>query len=132
MRILRGAGLVLAFGLSAWAAPACHPVAGERILAGDLAAASAAFSAIPADTPFAFAPPLRATRVYLVGELERIAARYQLTLDHPEDICFERAAQLLRPEQLVAAMRNVPGFAAAQIEIVEFTRSPVPKGELRF
>ncbi|HVV43744.1 MAG TPA: hypothetical protein VHC72_01020 [Bryobacteraceae bacterium] len=117
--------LLLAFVASA-AHAACLPVAGDRILASDLARADARFAALPGDLPLAFTP-----HVFHLAELQRIARANGLALESLSEVCFEM--QLHAPDEadfLEAMRRSLP--PSAVITMVEMFPSPVPAGTIVF
>jgi len=123
----------LAMGGTLWAqASGCLSFAGERILAGELAGAWPEFAAVPADTSLCFAPAPGVRRVFRVAELERLAKRYNIAQPPTSEVCFERPLRQLTREDLTAAIQQQPGLSGAHVEIVEFSQSPVPQGEIVF
>ncbi len=111
---------------------ACTTVAGERITAGDLARTLPAFTSVAPDTPIGYSPVPGARRLYRIVELERLAARYRVTLEPAREICFERVMEMLTPERVADAMKHGLGDLEARIEVVEMSRYPVPPGEIHF
>ncbi len=102
----------------------------DSITAGDLARAVPAFRAVPANTVLAFAPAPGVARVFRRAELRRLAVRYGVPGEPQAEPCFARRQAALDAGRLLAAMqRQLP---EARIEVVEFTRGPVPAGELEF
>ena len=119
---------ILAAGGPLWSQ--CLDVAGERILARDLARAVPAFSSLPGELPVGFAPSAGARRQYGHAELERLARRYGVELSPEAAACFVRRLDLLTPQRMTEALAAaLPG---AQIEIVDYSRQPTPAGALRF
>ncbi len=115
-----------------WALVACWPLASEaeRITAGDLARAVAAFASVPAETPLAPAPEAAIPRVLRASELRRLAARWEIGPVPETDVCFtRRVAPLDRPRLLAALREQLP---EARIELLDFSRQPVPEGTLVF
>jgi flagella basal body P-ring formation protein FlgA len=114
----------------------CLRVAGERILARDVAAVIPAFAALPADEPLGFAPAPGARRVLTARELALLAERRGIKLEATGGLCVERAARRLDPEQVRAALEAALAAsgtpAEARLEIVDFSRYAVPEGELEF
>jgi len=102
----------------------CIPVAADsdRVRARDLAA--------PADdTPVALAPAPGVQRVFRIGELQRLLARWPEI--HPDrEICVERPVTPLDPERLLDAMRRQ--LPQARIELRDYSRAPAPEGQLEF
>jgi flagella basal body P-ring formation protein FlgA len=108
----------------------CVPVAGERILAGDLARAVPVFAGLPPELALGYAPAPGSRRAYSAAELARLAGRYGLTVDPGVDACLVRPAESLTRERVTAAMlATVP---KARIEVLELSRQPVPPGEIYF
>jgi flagella basal body P-ring formation protein FlgA len=113
-------------------ASGCIAIEGERILARDLAQSLPAFSTVPADTQIGYAPVPGVKRFFYTPELQRLAARYHLTLSQDAEVCIERVLEPLRPEAVVEAMKKALGAPEARIEVVELSRFPVPRGEIEF
>lgn len=108
----------------------CLPVQGERILAGDLARAVPAFAGLAPELVLGYAPAPGARRVYGAAELSRLARRYGLAAEPGMEVCFARPLETLTSERVAAALREA--LPAARIEILEFSKQPVPPGELSF
>jgi len=127
--------LLIALLLAARFAPGasgCVAIEGERILARDLAQTVPAFNTAPADTQVGFAPVPGVKRFFHTPELQRLAARYNVTLPPDAEVCIERVLEPLRPEAVVEAMKKALGVPEARIEVVELSRFPVPRGEIEF
>lgn len=105
------------------------PSGADHITTADLAAAIPAWAAIPL-MPVAPAPAPGVERVFRASELERLAARYGVTAGAPSDVCFARPVAPLDPARITAAMRRQ--MPKAKIEILEYSRVPVPAGEIEF
>jgi flagella basal body P-ring formation protein FlgA len=117
-------------GLWRAALAGCIPVPGERIVARDLARALPAFAALPPDLALGYAPSPGAVRTYAAAEVSRLARRYGLTVEPGAQACFLGPVETLTGERVAAAMQAaMPG---ARIEVLEFSRQPVPPGELQF
>jgi len=108
----------------------CVPVSGGRILAGDMARAVPAFAGIAPELALGSAPAPGARRTYDAAELARLARRYGLVVEPGVEACFVRPLETLTGERVAAAVRAA--MPAAHIEVVEFSRQPIPPGELRF
>jgi flagella basal body P-ring formation protein FlgA len=118
----------LLFGL---AISVCFPVAGERILMRDLAAALPAFAGADAEQIIGFAPAPGAQRRLSVGEVSRLAASNGISSDTVEPVCFERKLTPLNKEQVASALRaSLP--AGAEFELLEFSHVRIPEGTLEF
>jgi len=113
----------------ALAGAACLPVTGERIRAQDMAKAIPAFGALPAELSLGYAPASGSSRTYGTAELMRLARRYGLA-EPAGEVCFVQPLRTLTPEVVAAALRAV--LPAAGIEVVDFSRQPVPDGDVRF
>jgi flagella basal body P-ring formation protein FlgA len=109
----------------------CIAVDGDRILASDMAKAVPAFAALAADVPLGFAPAPGARRVFGEQEIARLGARYGIEA-RARGGCFERATELLTEARVAGALRAAIGNETARIEILDFSRYPAPRGELRF
>lgn len=108
----------------------CLSIAGERILAGDIARAVPAFAAIAPELVLGYAPAPGARRSFGAAELARLAHRYGLIVEPGTEACFVRPLETLTRDRVAAALRAA--MPTGRIEIVEFSRQPVPPGELRF
>ncbi len=117
-----------------WAALAagCITVDGEHIRAADLAAAVPAFASLAPDETLGYAPSPGARRMLGPRELERIAGRHGLTLPAASTLCVERAMERLTQERVLGTLRAAIPNPEARIELLEFSRYPVPRGELEF
>ncbi|MDW8130123.1 MAG: flagellar basal body P-ring formation chaperone FlgA [Bryobacterales bacterium] len=123
---------LLAWVGTAGALAGCIAVEGERLLAADLAAAEPVFAALPPDTVLGWAPAPGARRLLGTRELERLAARHGLKLAAARAVCVERALAPLSGERVLEALRRALGREDARIELVDYSRRPVPRGELEF
>jgi flagella basal body P-ring formation protein FlgA len=117
--------------LAAFAMAGCLAVSAgsDRIVAGDLAPAFPALSAVPADTAIAPAPAPGVSRRFSLAELNMLAARFQV-MPATQELCIERPVAPLTPARLLEAMRRV--VPEARIEILEYSRQPAPQGEIEF
>jgi flagella basal body P-ring formation protein FlgA len=78
----------------------------------------------------ALAPAPGVARVFRVAELRSLAVRLNLPAPPDREICVTRPVAAPDPAQLLAAMRKE--LPQATIEILEFSRQPVPEGEIEF
>ena len=108
----------------------CLPVAGGRILAADMARAVPAFAGMAPELVLGYAPAPGARRNYGALELARLARRYGLVVEPGTEVCFVRPVEALTRERVAGALRVA--MPAARIELVGFSRQPIPPGELRF
>ena len=123
--------LFLAAALPALAFAGCFPIAGPRILAGDLALADPQFSFLPSTLAVGFAPEPGGKRIYTTAELERLGRANGVRVENPADICFELPVVKVREEDAAAAMRHsLP--TEAELKIIELAKFDIPAGELEF
>jgi flagella basal body P-ring formation protein FlgA len=127
--------LPLLFALSTLP-PGCRTIQAEMILARDVAAAIPAFAQVPADLRLGYLPGSGAPRILLGGDLQRIAKNQGAELSGLPDVCFSRQTFIPQPEDIRVAIRttlaDVPGIAAARIEVTSSSQHPVPFGKLIF
>jgi len=120
----------IALGL--WMAMACVAVDGDRIRARDLASAVPAFAAVPPDTEMGYTPAPGVRRVFHAAELGRLATRLGVEPGGLSDVCVERPTAPLATDTLVAALMAAVGNPEAHIEILDWSRFPVPRGQIEF
>ena len=125
---------VCIFGLAAaWAAPPCAIVEGDRILASDIAPHVPLFAELDPNLVAGFAPAPGSHRIFSGGQLRAIAERSGIAADGViPGICFERALAMLTSERIQQAMLATLKTTTMTIHLVEFSRLPVPSGELEF
>jgi flagellar basal body P-ring formation protein FlgA len=118
--------------LAAFALTGCLAVGAgaDRILAGDLAAASPVFAAASPDAEIALAPAPGVVRVFSAPELRRLAARLRLPAAPQNEICVERPVAPPDRAKLLAAMRKQ--LPEARMEILDYSRHSQPDGEIEF
>lgn len=101
----------------------------EKITTGDLAPAFPGLESVPPDVPLGLAPAPSVVRNFRLPELRGIASRFSLPAPSTE-ICVERAMTAAGPAIFLTAMqKSLPG---ATIEILEYSRRPIPAGEIQF
>jgi flagella basal body P-ring formation protein FlgA len=123
---------MLAFLLAVLTPLGCQTVSSDWIHGQDLAKAVPALATMPADAKIGPAPLPGQQRVFRVPELKRIAHAYRLTREPGEEVCFAWETAVPEREVMRAAMARALAGRDAQIDIVEASRLPVPKGELQF
>jgi flagella basal body P-ring formation protein FlgA len=122
---------LLLFSLAATAA--CLPVDGDRIVAGDLAVRETVFAVLDPAEPLGYAPAPGARRIFSEAEVRRLAETHGLApAGDSGAICFERAMEPLTAERIVKALRSSLGDSEAGLKLLDFSRQPVPHGELEF
>jgi Chaperone for flagella basal body P-ring formation len=113
-------------------AAACVAVEGERILISDLAKTVPAFRAAPGEEALGFAPAPGARRILFPREIERLAVRYGVETVPGAGACFELAAAPLSEARVSDALGRIFEGAGVSWKLVEFSRYPVPPGEIEF
>ena len=102
----------------------------DHITVRDLAPAFPGLEAATPDQTVGLAPAPGVQRLFRLPELRRLAARLNITAEPKGELCFERPVAPLDPARVVEAMRKQ--LPEAQIELLEYSRLPVPEGELEF
>ena len=111
------------------AAGACVPLSSERIRAGDMARAVAAFADLSPELVLGYAPAGGQRRLE-AAEMARLARRYGLAVQPGAEVCFVRRVEVLTGDRVAGALRAaLPG---ARIEVLDFSRQPIPHGDLHF
>src|SRR5579862_4664700 len=118
--------------LAAFALAGCLAVAPNagQIVFHDLLAAFPVATSVPPETPVAIAPSPGAQHVFRLPELSRLAIRLGLNQQPRSQVCVERPVAPPDPERLLAAMRQQ--LPAAKIEMLDYSRAPLPEGTLEF
>jgi hypothetical protein len=114
--------------LAAFALAGCVAIGAgsDKVLLRDLFPALAAEEP---DTPVALAPAPGVQRRFDLVELRRLAARFHLS-EPAGEVCVERRVTRLDPAHILDALRAL--MPTAQIELLDYTRGPVPEGDLEF
>jgi flagella basal body P-ring formation protein FlgA len=102
----------------------------DRITLLDLAPAFPGLEVATSDQPVGLAPAPGVQRMFRLPELRRLAARLNITAEPKGELCFERPVAPLDGARVTEAMRKQ--LPEAQIELLEYSRIPVPEGELEF
>lgn len=126
MRVL----VVCAGAAAAWGG--CVAVEGDRIRAAEVAQVVPAFAAAPPEAELGYAPAPGAKRYVRASELARWSVRLGVRLPQPSSACFERRMEALGAQQVRAAMEQALGGRQVRIEVLEWSRQPVPAGTLEF
>jgi flagella basal body P-ring formation protein FlgA len=124
--------LLLVVGLDSSTSSACIAVDAELISAGDLASQISEFSALSPNLEVASAPALGTTRTFHGPELQRIAARFGISLPAPHELCVERKRGTLNPAHVADVMKTSLGLPGTQVEVLELSRQANPEGTLQF
>jgi len=115
--------------------PACVPVEEDRILGKHLAAAEPAFAALDPSATVALTPAPGIRRRFSPAELSQLAVRHGIEAPAGagwREICFERPTEPLTAERVMAALRAALPSPETAIELLDFCRLPLPRGELEF
>jgi hypothetical protein len=113
--------------LPAWAGalPGCAALETDQIRARDLAALASEFSGMDPETIIAPGPMAGVTRVMRSGELSNVARRFHVTLPvAPDEVCFERASELLTEVQLQPVLQLSLGVS--EIDLLDFSHLRIP------
>jgi flagella basal body P-ring formation protein FlgA len=118
--------------LTALSLAACVAVGAstDHILLRDLAPAFPAAAVSSPDIPVALAPAPGVVRRFPIPELHRISLRLHLEAEPGGEMCVTRPVLPPDPDRFLTAMRA--RFPQASIELVDFSRWPVPEGEIEF
>jgi flagella basal body P-ring formation protein FlgA len=112
---------------------ACQVIAGDRILGKDVASASPLFAMLDPRLEVGSSPLAGVGRVMHAEELVKLAKQNGISLDAPVSaICFERATEPLTVETLLPKLQKALAIDNAKIEILDFSRSGVPRGTFDF
>jgi hypothetical protein len=114
------------------AAASCLVVEGDRILMADLAKAVPEFSAAAGGEAIGLAPAPRMVRRFFAPEIERLAKAHGIEVPPGATACFEGAAEVLTEARVLEALAKAEPDGETRISLVEFSRYPVPHGELEF
>ena len=112
--------------------PKCVEVEGDRILARDFAVSLPGFGRLSPETALAPAPMPGVRRFFHPSELAALARRYSVDIDQDAALCFERQTEMLDRDRVLEAMRLALPLPGLEIEIVETSLYPVPRGRLEF
>jgi flagella basal body P-ring formation protein FlgA len=108
----------------------CVRIEGDRIRAQDLADVPG-LEKLPPEADLGYAPLPGAIRVFSRADIHRIAVRYRIEIGL-DTFCLERATLPLEPRQVESSMRAALSGTQADIEVVETSKYPVPKGDVVF
>jgi len=109
----------------------CVTVAGDRILAADLAPAVSAFASLDPQTVIGFAPLPGVERRLSRNELVRALGQGAAAQDLPPSICVTRSSRPVDPEWIRRAMRAVLP-EDAELQLLQWPDFPLPAGRPEF
>lgn len=110
----------------------CIQVTGENIMVVELAPVHPAFGRVPESEVFGHTPVPGVRRVIKASDLAKLAARHGFDGESFADSCVERRVAPLTREAVAAAINASLNQPGAVVEIVDFSRFPVPSGKLDF
>ena len=112
----------------------CHAVRGAQIRMSDLAAAGVPFAAgLNSGLVVGYAPSGNTRRILKAEELSRIARISGVPgAAFAKPVCFVRASAVVEKDALQAALDAALNLPGARLEIVDFSRMPLPTGKLQF
>lgn len=110
----------------------CLPVERDRIIASDLFQLVPELASVNASEPVAFAPIPGATRIISPAEVRRIGHRFGVEIENAPEVCFEYPTEHLDAEKILPVMREELKLPEVNIEILEISRYPVPRGKISF
>ena len=120
IRLLAAASLAVV----SWAAE-CTPVHGPRILGRDLNLVHPGLVSVKDDEVIATTPEPGLERRLTAFEERHFGVALA-------GLCFCRATALLKVADLEKALRSVLAGRAATVEVIDFSRVPVPEGSIQF
>jgi flagella basal body P-ring formation protein FlgA len=124
---------ILILCVAARAFAACHLVEGDHILGMDFIAANPMFAGFDPNLALSSAPVPGVRRVFHQAEIVRIAHANDLHLSGPvEELCFELATKTLVKEDFLPVLGAALNIDDAEIEVLDFTHSGMPRGALEF
>jgi hypothetical protein len=110
--------------------PECRIVESDRIFVRDVAEALPEFRSADPDASIGYSPVPGAVRLVSAAEIARIARSHRVQVAAPIALCFKRKVQVLESGAILRAMKAA--IPEASLELLDFSRSPVPIGEVEF
>lgn len=111
----------------------CIEVPSSEIVAGNLADSVLAFRVLDPATPVGFAPLPGMQRILTARQLNDILRREGVSdMAEMHDICVERLTRPLSSELLRAALLSALGLSDANLDIIDYSKAPLPPGDLQF
>lgn len=112
----------------------CKVIEADRIVGADLAHENESFQPMDEAADLGHAPAAGAKRIFRVSELRTLSKQFAVNLDAEtlKEICFERATWRLTADALAPVLEKSLGDPEAHIEILDFSRQPLPLGALVF
>jgi flagella basal body P-ring formation protein FlgA len=115
----------------------CLHVDGPQVTAKELNEVFPDMKGVPADAVFGYTPAPGAIRWLRATELEAFASRNGGMLSAAHGLCVRRSTRKLELEEVRAAViealkASFPDSATAQVQILDFSKEPMPPGQLQF
>lgn len=114
------------------ASAACIAVDSNTIRMRDLAKAIPQFADADPDASLGHAPSVGAIRRFTVGQIQTLADSNNIREIDAQEICFQRATTLLTKAKLGELLDSTLAAQGVKVEILDFSRFPLPNGELEF
>jgi flagella basal body P-ring formation protein FlgA len=124
--------MIATLTLAAASAIDCHVVAADVIRMRDLAAVESAFAEVDPDVLVGYSPLPGAVHVLTPAQISRLAKTYSLDERAYRSVCFQRAMRELDQKEVKDLLDRALSIPAARIELLDFSRYPVPVGDLVF
>src|SRR5260370_33930636 len=131
------ARILFCYSCAASCLAGCLAVRDGQVRARDLSETVPAFASLPGDTILAPTPGTGVKRIISPATLQQMAIQLGLDASFTTSICIERASRILDTIALKSALDASLAEAGNQsgpvvIEILDFSRYPVPEGTLEF
>lgn len=110
----------------------CLAVSGDHITVGRLAETMPEFAAADPEERLGYTPNPGARRTFRANDIKRVGGRLGVAVANPRDVCFEWQLRELTAQEVEAAMRKALDNPQVNIELIEFSRQPIPQGEVVF
>jgi flagella basal body P-ring formation protein FlgA len=110
----------------------CRVVSDDVIRMRDLAAVEPAFAEVDPGSMVGYSPLPGAVHMLTAAQIARLAKTYSLDEREYRNVCFQRAMHELDQHELLELLDRVLAIPAARIDLVDFSRYPVPVGDLVF
>lgn len=111
---------------------ACIAVDSDTILMRDLAKAIPKFAGAEPEVSLGPAPSTGAIRRFTPQQIQALAISSGVPEIDAQEVCFQRATAVLTKAQLIEALNASLGAQQVRVEILDFSRFPMPKGEVEF
>ena len=124
--------MIATLSLAAASVMDCHVVTADVIRMRDLAAIEPAFAVVDPDSQVGYSPLPGAVHILTPAQISRLAKTYSLDEGEYRAVCFQRAMRELDQPELLEFLNRALGIPSARIDLREYSRYPVPVGDLVF